>query len=180
MQPLVDCEERWKSIPGYAGCYEVSSFGQVRSVERFVTYNTGKIVKYPSVVLSQTTSRHGYNYVTLRLSGKSIKRNVHKLVIDSFVQKIPGKEYANHIDGDKTNSKISNLEWVDKRENQIHATRILRKGIGETHSHAKLNLEQVSTIRELIPNISLTDIARKFGVSLSCISSIKSGRTWSL
>ena len=102
--------EEWKDIKGYEGLYEVSNTGKVRNK------NNGKERKF--------NEHHGYKRVTLSKNNKLKSRFVHDLVAETFIpNQDPKKIQVNHIDEDKTNNNISNLEWVTPKENANHGTR---------------------------------------------------------
>ena len=102
-----ESEEIWRSILDYP-TYAVSNFGRVRNQK------TGKILR-PGL------GGVGYLTVALYKDGKAITKNVHQLVCEAFIGKISPGHTVNHIDGDKTNNKLSNLEIVTYRENLQHA-----------------------------------------------------------
>lgn len=136
--------EQWKPIPGYEGLYEVSDAGNVRSLKRFST--SGKVLK-------QNVSRwNGYCTVSLSKHNKVITRRVHVLVMSAFrpVQKKHGydKNYTiNHIDGDKTNNALNNLEWCTQSENQIHA---FKNGLNPVYSRQVINLDTGEVYKSLV------------------------------
>jgi hypothetical protein len=103
--------ERWEAIPEYDGKYEVSNMGNVRSLK-------GK-----TKLLQQKTLNTGYLYVSLTYKGKSKNKTIHRLVANAFLDKVEGKTFVNHIDGNKKNNNIENLEWVTRSENMKHAYR---------------------------------------------------------
>ena len=107
----------------------------------------------------------------------------HKLVAEAFIPNPEGKSQVNHIDGDKLNNKVSNLEWVTPSENCRHAFRIgLECNKGDRHPQAKLNSEQVVNIRRL-RGAGYTSKEIKSILSLDCsiptIQAAGSGRNWS-
>ncbi|MDG6143071.1 NUMOD4 motif-containing HNH endonuclease [Lactococcus formosensis] len=100
--------EKWKKIKGYQN-YEVSDFGNIRNSR--------------GLVMKQRTTYRGYKEIGLR-NGKVQKFHlVHRLVAQAFLEEIPSKNYVNHIDGNKTNNSVENLEWVTQSENKKHAVR---------------------------------------------------------
>ena len=111
--------ENWKQCKGFEEYYEVSDLGRVRTVAReFVKSNSRKcIVK--ERILAQGNVR-GYKSVTLKCDGVRKDMRVHRLVVMTFIGE-PSKEMVNHIDGDKTNNVLSNLEWATRSENELHA-----------------------------------------------------------
>lgn len=105
-------EEMWKPIKGYEGLYEVSTYGRVRSLHRATT--SGKILKL------YVNASNGYVYVCLSKGNRKNQKRVHRCLMNAFYGEHPDKQ-VNHIDGDKTNNHIENLEWCSSSENMIHA-----------------------------------------------------------
>lgn len=101
--------ENWRPVDGYEGCYEVSTFGNVRSVRK-----SGKIL-----VLNVTPK----GYLRIALAREGVQKNfmVHRLVASAFIANDNEKPEVNHKDGDKKNNRVDNLEWVTTSENLIHA-----------------------------------------------------------
>lgn len=112
----------WKDIPGYEGIYEASTTGQIRSKEGKVTYSErhGKRV-WKSRVLKQKIGKDKCCRVTLYKNKKEKTLLVHRLVAATFLTKINGKEFVNHIDGNRLNNAVENLEWCNHTENNNHA-----------------------------------------------------------
>lgn len=118
-------EEIWKDIKDYEGKYQVSNLGRVRSLDRKVGNHPRK-----GKVLKPCVNRNGYLSVNLYSKNTNRKvKSVHRLVAQSFIPNIEGKLEVNHIDGNKQNNKIDNLEWCTMSENKIHAykTRLRQK-----------------------------------------------------
>lgn len=101
--------EIWKSIEGTNGRLEVSNRGRVKSNLR-----DGRILK-------QQTDNKGYKRVRVTLDGVKRGYKVHRLVATAFVPNPNGLPQVNHIDGNKDNNNVANLEWVTSSENTIHA-----------------------------------------------------------
>ena len=134
-----------------------------------------------NIFLKQKTQSNGYQSVTLSF-GKSKKTcNVHRLVALKYIPNPENKPHVNHIDGDKSNNHLGNLEWVTPKENTKHS---IEKGLqspqGETNANAKLTLEQVKEIKILLTQVDVikTEIAKKYGVSVSAIHDIDKKRNW--
>lgn len=105
-------EEFWKDIKGYEGLYQVSNLGRVKSLKR----GSERILK-PRVKSS------GYIEVVLYKNSKPKNIRVNRLVAQTFIPNPEDKPQVNHIDEDKTNNMVSNLEWVTAKENMNHGTR---------------------------------------------------------
>lgn len=163
-------QEIWRPIKNYYGKYEVSNFGRVRSLH----YNNSNKTK----VLAQKTNHGGYCQVSLCSKGKVKFYSVHRLVAEAFLKDFSDDKQVNHIDCDKTNNHLTNLEMCTAKENMDHAVRngLLRTYRGENHPQSKLTNEQVKEIKTSpLPNIKL---AKKFGVHRSLISMIRAGKVW--
>lgn len=101
-------EETWKDCKHYEGLYEVSTIGRVKNKK------TGKILK-------QCMESSGYYKVNLYKYGKVKNESVHRLVALTFIDNPDSKPQVNHIDGDKLNNEVTNLEWATQSENMKHA-----------------------------------------------------------
>jgi len=174
--------EIWKSVVGYEGCYEVSSKGRVRSVERFLTRRNGVIYHAKSYILTQhVLPDTGYITVGLWDIGKSKTLKVHRLVAKAFLPNMSSiKLHVNHKDLDKENNHLENLEWVTKLENEHHALKHGRlDGTNNPNFRQKLNPEAVHAVKWLfyIGSRQRT-IASIFGISQSMVSSTVNGKRW--
>ena len=132
-------EERWLPVASkggiFAGRYDVSNFGNVRA--NLQTKGAGS---RPGLILRQPKDRYGYPQVDLYYAAKKRTRiNVHRLVSDAFIGDRPDGHQVNHIDGDKTNNRLENLEFVSNKENSWHAARVISE-----HSHVVVHGERMS------------------------------------
>jgi len=112
-------KEIWKDIPDYEGYYQASSLGRVKSLERVVYRSNGRHYIAKERILKAGINRWGYLAVNLSKDGEQKTFKVHKLVAMAFLghKRCGHKRVVNHIDNDKTNNKVSNLEIVTQREN---------------------------------------------------------------
>lgn len=101
--------ERWKKIKDFPN-YSVSDKGQVRDDKR-------------DHIKARRVDRHGYDDVSLYNQGKEHHKKVHRLVAEAFIENPEEKGFVNHIDGNKLNNTVDNLEWVTYSENMKHAFR---------------------------------------------------------
>ena len=107
--------EVWKDIKDYEGKYQISNLGNVKSIN----YNhTGK-----EKILKLKINRRGYQFITLYKDNKKYYPAVHRLVAETFILNPDKLEQVNHIDGNKRNNSVSNLEWCTNLENMRHADR---------------------------------------------------------
>lgn len=104
-------EEIWKDVVGYEGRYKVSNTGKVLSMK----YGGHDVVH----LMHPTAHYNGYKMISLGRAKKI--RFVHVLVAEAFIENPDRKPFVNHIDGDKTNNRADNLEWVTCLENVRHA-----------------------------------------------------------
>ena len=132
--------EVYKDIKGFEGEYQISNFGNVKSLDRYV-FNTNKskrLVK--SRVLKPNKKSNGY----LSIKIKQKHSYIHRLVLITFKVLKNGCDYVNHIDGDKENNNIKNLEWCTAKENTKHKYEVLKqKGV-----RRKLTQKNVLFIRD--------------------------------
>ena len=122
-------KEVWKDIKGYEGYYQVSSLGNVKSLEREEIFKNkkGKTIKRlrKERILTQKVNEYGYAEVNLWKDGKNKYLRVHRLVGISFIPNPENKPVVNHKDGNKLNNCVTNLEWNTVSENTWHATHVL-------------------------------------------------------
>ena len=115
-------EEIWRPILGYEGVYEVSSYGRVRSLDRYDGRNhfiKGRIMK-------RSYCSNGYLSIDLCLNGKIKKCLVHRLVALTFIPNPDNLPMVNHLDEDKTNNRVDNLEWCTAKYNINYGTARIR------------------------------------------------------
>lgn len=118
----------WKDVVGYEGLYIVSNKGDVISLGRTVRDSVGRTRIIKSKIMSKSfNSKRNENdsgYYCVRLTNKdgvSSSRLVHVLVAKAFIPNPENKRTVNHIDGNKLNNNLSNLEWATDLENNLHA-----------------------------------------------------------
>lgn len=126
--------------------------------------------------MMKTWISDGYEYVTLRLNHKKRSFRVHRLVAEAFVPNPNNLPEVNHIDGNKTNNKSTNLEWCSHRDNIEHALNTGLIKIGEDNSNAKLTKDDVVFIRRYYKkgdkNLGAMALAKKFKVSRKTIKNV--------
>ena len=159
--------EQWKVVKGFEN-YLVSSLGNVKTIN-------GKLKK---VVYD---SKNDYGYVELWKNNKGKKFRIHRLVAETFIPNTLGKEQVNHIDGDKKNNCVSNLEWVTPKENIRHSIENDLSSIkyGSKNLASKLKEEDVKYIRENAGiNKSVKELSEIYNVSTTTIYNIINYKKW--
>lgn len=125
--------EIWNPLVSYEGLYEVSNFGRVKSLKRQV----GTIM-FPSVLLVILDGSHGYSHVSLSKEGCRKRVMVHRLVAMAFIPNPENKPHVNHLDSNRKNNHVDNLEWCNQKENMQHA---LKHG-NFSHEHRQKKISQ--------------------------------------
>lgn len=112
--------EIWKDIDGYIGIYQVSNMGNVRSLQReeFKCAQGYRVRK--GVELKPSQDQKGYLMVNLYKNGKGRSRRVHRLVAEAFIDNPMHLSEINHIDENKKNNVVSNLEWCTSSYNKMY------------------------------------------------------------
>lgn len=111
--------EEWRPVRGYKGYYEVSSLGRVRSLPRKTRFGTRTLVTKQKIL--RPVTGHGYLYVVLSKRNKHSQKAVHRLVADAFIPNYDNLPAVNHKDEDKSNNRVSNLEWCTPRYNNLYS-----------------------------------------------------------
>ena len=118
-------EEIWRPVVGYEGLYEVSSLGRVRSLDRYVKSKSYRLHK--GKILSPAKDTTGYLKVVLSCNGKSKTIKVHRLVAIAFLYNPDNLPEVNHLDEDKTNNRVDNLEFCNRKYNCNYGSRNIRR-----------------------------------------------------
>ena len=172
--------EEWKDIEGYEGYYQISSHGRVRSVNRYVRHPSGKQAQKRGRIF-----RNGWKNKSLiaglTKEGKSRGFLIYRLVAKAFIPNPDNKPEVNHIDGNRMNNHISNLEWSTRSENEKHAydTGLYISRKGNEHPMSKLSETDINRMKNLLSEgKSKKDISKVFNVSYSHVCKIFKGTTW--
>lgn len=164
----------YKDVVGYEGLYTVSNTGLVFSSPKGTSNPRGKH-------MSISNDHNGYPRVVLRKNGKKYNHSVHRLVAETWIPNTDCLPQVNHINGDKNDNRVENLEWCTASYNSHHREKLglRRKLIGEEHPNSKLTKESVQRIREsLSKGRNQNELASIFGVSQTTISHINSNLIW--
>lgn len=159
----------WKDVEGFEGFYQVNEDGDVKSLHTYLGMKPH--LKKPYL------GKRGY--MVTDLSKKQFRKNlkVHRIVAKAFIPNPLNLPQVNHIDGNKLNNKVSNLEWVTSKQNVEHA---IRNGLTKPYNH-------LLSARKLTPDIAIEiynakgvhrEIAKRYNVGNSTVAHIKTGTRW--
>ena len=151
--------EIWKDIEEYEGLYQVSNLGRVKRI------TTGRVLK-------SGKSKGGYPYVVLYKNNIASTKTVHRLVAQTFIPNPDNKPQVNHIDEDKTNNMVSNLEWMTSKENINHGTHNERMSKTKSIPIIATNIKTGKSQEFYGTN----ECARQLGLYQQSISAVLKGR----
>jgi len=174
-------EEIWKDVIGYEGIYKVDVTGKVKTIPRKVRWGTeGKGIKTTKeILLKPYIGKDGYWYYLLTKNNKHTHLSVHRIIAIHFIPNPENKREVNHIDLNKVNNRIENLEWTTPKENIQHSIRMGSNTQclpGINNPAAKLTNEQVLEIRRA--SGTQERIALGYNISRSCVGLIKRRERW--
>ena len=155
--------EIWKDIEGYEGLYQVSNFGNVKSLARIVHSKKRSDYKIKEKILKQSDTTTGYKKVELHKDNEKRKSfKVHRLVAQAFIPNPENKREVNHIDGNKHNNNVNNLEWVTSSENKIHAFKMnlnpTKRDLDENEI-IRMYCEEKMSIHQIAKELNIADCA---------------------
>ncbi len=180
-QTMSIVDEIWKDVTGYEGYYQVSNLGRARSCDRTIYDGRWGDRLRKGKPVSANLGKRGYVYVPLCKLGKSSTMLLHRLVAKAFIGDCPDGYEVNHIDGDRCNNAVSNLEYVTPSQNMRHAydTGLAKPMCGEMNATALLTNEKVLEIRRLsAQGLKDAAIAPMFGISRVTVYDIRTRKTW--
>ncbi|RXS51441.1 NUMOD4 motif-containing HNH endonuclease [Lactococcus lactis] len=160
----------WKLVKGFEGQYEVSNTGLIKSLrgttERIMKPRRKKIIKKDGSV------EDGYEELILSNKGVRYSKLVHRLVAEAFIPNPQIKPEVNHIDEDKGNNSVENLEWNTHEENSNHGTKNIRSA--NKQSMAVIGVDECGNIVEI--HSSIRSAERLTGFGHSNISACSNGK----
>lgn len=129
----------WCDIKNYEGLYQVSNTGLVKSLRRTIVQSNGKVITQPEKILKSAYNKSGYEFVALCKDGKCTSTRIHRLVALHFIDNPEGLPQVNHIDSNKKNNDVENLEWCTAKQNMDHSYSIgSHSYFSEDHPNGKM------------------------------------------
>lgn len=183
---LIEHEE-WRSVVGFAGIYEVSDKGRVRSLDRVATYS--RVDQYSGRTLTirrkhagrlLRLGRQSSGHMSVALGKEAGSKLVHVLVLEAFIGPCPAGHESLHKDGNPSQNLLTNLRWGTRSENLLDAVAHGVKPVGSKHPSARLREQDIPLIRKASrgPRGCVARLARAYGIAESVIRSIRDGKSW--
>lgn len=172
--------EIWKDVEEFENYYKISNYGRLISKERLARKTNGFFKIYSKIKTPQDNGK-GYMQFYVQINKKRHIQYVHRLVAKYFIDNQFNLPEVNHIDGNKSNNNINNLEWVSGQQNKDHAVKNNLTQQGEKHFNSKLTKEKIIAIRKLHllkPNLNQAALSRKLNVSGATIHNIINSKRW--
>lgn len=161
-------EEEWRDIEGFEGYYQVSNLGRVRSNDRDVLYVNGQIHHYNRIIRKLNDDKDGYKIVHLCRQKKQCTKKVHQLVANAFIPNPQNLPLINHIDENKANNRVDNLEWCTVDYNNHYNDRY-KKMKARKKEVVLFNVVTGSVTRY----VSLTDAAKALNTESGAIAGVE-------
>ena len=155
----------WVKIKGYEDFYEISSSGEIRSKDRTVTDKIGRTRSWKGKVLNPNIAPNGYYRVSFSINRKRKQFYVHRLIAEYFIPNPDNLPQVNHIDGNKLNNSLDNLEWVTVQDNVIHAYKngLINHISGKEHfNYGKFGSESKKAKPVIATNV-ITNETKRYG-----------------
>lgn len=168
----MDLKREWKEIKGYEGKYIISNYGEIISLPRYKQNNSKLQYVEPKEILRYVNKNNGYVYVQLWNDAKFKNIRLHKLVAENFIENVDNKPQINHIDGNKENNRVDNLEWCTCKENIQHAY----KNNLKTNTQ-QIKIKQFDKKHKFIQEFdSLSEASKILNISIGNISQCINGK----
>lgn len=175
-------KEIWKDIEGYEGHYQVSNKGVVKSLDREIPHSKGGVASIKGRILKPHANKCGGLRVKLWCEGRVKSHQIHRLVAAAYIANPENKPEVNHKDGDRSNNKVVNLEWVTASENIQHSYDELgrrppwlgKKGCMHHRSKAVIQLDKNGN--KISEYGSQLEAERKTGIWAKNISKVLNGK----
>lgn len=170
--------EIWSNIPKLKN-YQISTFGRLKSKNLIYKDSIGRNIHRKGVIRKCHPNNCGYLRIPIKVNNKYINYSIHKLVAETFIPNPENKPCVNHIDGNKLNNYIENLEWVTYSQNRLHALENNLSSVVKGEEHVKSKLTEKEAFDILNDNSrSKKELCETYNVTRQTIESIKQGKRW--
>ncbi len=152
------------------------NYKKIKNYDDYYITDCGKVVSNKRQCLFVlNTADDGWGYLNVKLGGKTVY--IHRLVAEHFLDR--DESEVNHIDGNKKNNNVSNLEWCSRSFNMKHAhDKGLRNHKLDNHPRTKLSIKDVEYIRSNYPQKTQVMLAAEFDIHPTTVASIVKRRSW--
>lgn len=162
-------KEEWRPIDKYPG-FEVSNTGKIRSIDRTIIQKSNGGNSYKRLVkghiIPLQVDHGGYKVCCICINNKNINLKIHRIVAQVFIQNPDNLPEVNHIDGDKTNNSVDNLEWCTPSHNQLHAV----------HTGLRKSMRPVRCVETGTVYLGIGEAARQLNLTPSSICGVLKDR----
>ena len=162
--PIIEKDSIFKPIKGFENMYEISNYSIIKSVDRNIICKDGQIKPIKSRYIRPADNGHGYKFVNLWKDNKQYRYYVHRLVAETFLSNPDNLSEVNHIDNNKANNSVNNLEWCNRLYNE-------RQKLKHISGYPAKPIEQIDTnTNKIIAEFeSMSDCERKLHMNVTTI-----------
>ena len=165
---------------------DVEIFKKLDINQNYSVSNLGRVRNDKTKKFLAPRDLHGYKRVAIYVDNKATDLRIHRLVAMAFIPNPENKPQVNHINGNRSDNNVTNLEWCTNSENQIHAYKTGLRGTesnsesarGTRNPNCKLSEKDVQDIRIKLKTHTGAELARQYNVTPSTISNIKNSKKW--
>lgn len=172
----------WKPVMGYEGLYEISNYGELKSLDKWVDIGLGRRQFVKGKIRTAAKASNGYRMTTLSKEGINKTVTIHSLVAMHFIKNPWKKPIVNHRNTIKTDNYIGNLEWATYSENILHAYKYkLRRApsagkYGKDHHRSRAIIQLTLTGENIREWDSISDAARELGIRGNGVQAVCAGK----
>ena len=160
--------EIWKPIKNYEGLYEVSSLGNIRSLDRFINGKGGSVRLKKGELKAISINTHGYAIVSLYKNNARKTVQVHRVVAEAFIPNLNNYLEVNHKDENKLNNTVNNLEWCTRSYNCKYSK------IGSTNAKPVVELDSNCKVIKVFSSVK--EVCETYNLSNGGVSDVCTGK----
>lgn len=170
-------KETWRNAYNSNGTYAISSIGRMKRLEHSVLDKRGVVQLFKERLLKPCKTNHGYFSYTISVNGNVFRMLAHRFVAIAFIPNPDNKPHINHIDSNRQNNKVENLEWCTHSENMKHSFLSGNSSqLGDKNSCSKLTTKQVINI--FFSTGSSYNVAKKYPITAKTVRDIRGRKSW--